>query len=112
MSLRSAEPMRTMSSRKSGGEDNSLGATPTPTLLTATNDEWSYLGIRCADERSNTERSTNLCRADHEMRGSDLARIDRVVICGLHRVNNKSSPTRCAPGIGKCCPWLNRAYFP
>ena len=110
-SLFSVKTVRPMRSGESSRKDNRLCAAPTPPLLTTTYDQRSNLGIRRADQCSNTERSADLGRADHEMRSSDLARIDRVVVRRLHRIDNKCPTTRCAPRSGERCPRLDRAYF-
>lgn len=111
MSLCSVEAVCTMRGGESGGENNGLRAAPTPALLAATNDEWSHLGIYRANERSDAERSADLGGADHEMRGSDFASINCVVVCRLHGIDNKGAATRCAPCSRERCPRLDRAYF-
>ena len=87
-SLFSMATVRPMRSGESGGKDNRLCAASTPALLATTNDQRSNLGICRADQCSNTERSAYLGRADHEMRGSDLSSINRVVVRRLHRIDN------------------------
>ena len=109
--LFSVKTVRPMRRGESSGKDNRLGAASTPALLSATNDQRSNLGIYCADQCSNTEGSANLGRADHEMRGSDLSSINRLVVRRLHRIDNECSTTRCAPRSGESCPRLDRAYF-
>jgi hypothetical protein len=87
-SLFSVKTVRPMRSGEASRKDNRLCAASTPALLSATNDQRSNLGIYCADQCSNAEGSANLGRADHEMRGSDLSSIDRVVVRRLHRIDN------------------------
>ena len=86
--LFSVETVRPMRSGESGGKDNRLCTAPTSALLATTNDEWSHLGLWCANQRGDAERPANLGGTDHEMRGSDLSSINRVVVRRLHRIDN------------------------
>jgi hypothetical protein len=57
--------VRAIGGSESGGKHNGLCATPTTALLAAANDEWSHLGIWRTDQRSDTERPTNLGGANN-----------------------------------------------
>jgi hypothetical protein len=107
--LFSVESVRAIRGGKSGGKDNRLCATPTTTLLTPTNNEWSHLDICRADERSNAERSTNLGRTHNKVCRSGRLGVKRVVVGSLYRINHECSAARCAPRGGEGRPRLNRA---
>jgi hypothetical protein len=107
--LFSVETVQAIRGCESGGKHDGLCATTTPALLATTSDEWSHLGLWCANQRGDAERPANLGGADHEMRGSDLASINCVVVCRLHGIDNKGATTRCAPCSRERCPWLDRA---
>ena len=83
--------MRPISRRKSGSEHDRLGTAATSALLSATNDHWANLCVWGADQRSDTERTADFGRTDHQMGGGNLVRADRVVEGGLHRINDQST---------------------
>ena len=107
--LYGVETVRAIRGGESGGKDDRLCATPTATLLAATDDEWSHLGIWCADQRGDAERSANLGGANNKMRSSGRAGVQLVVVCRLHRINYECAAAGCAPSGGKRRPRLDRA---
>jgi hypothetical protein len=89
--LFSVESVRAIRGGESGGKDNRLCAAPTTALLTSTNNDRSHLDIWCADERSDTERSTNLGRTHNKVCRSGRLGVKRVVVGSLYRINHKCS---------------------
>ena len=103
------ETVRAIRGGESSGKDDRLCAAATAALLAATDDEWPHLGIWCADQRGDAERSTDLGGANNKMRSSGRLGVQLVVICRLHRVNHECSAAGCAPSGGERRPRLDRA---
>jgi len=103
------EAVRAIRGGESSGKHNCLCAAATAALLTATNDEWSHFGIRCADQRGDAEWSTDLGGADNKVCRSGLLEVECAVIGGLHRIDNECAAARCAPRGGEHGPRLDRA---
>jgi hypothetical protein len=85
------ESVRAIRGGESGGKHNRLCAAPATALLTSTNNEWSHLDIWCADERSDTERSTNLGRTHNKVCRSGRLGVKGVVVGSLYRINHECS---------------------
>ena len=107
--LCSVKTVRAIRGGESGGKDNRLCAAATPALLTATDDEWSHLGVCRTNQRGDAERSANLGGANNKMRSSGRLGVQFVVVCRLHRVNHECAAAGCAPSGGECRPRLDRA---
>jgi hypothetical protein len=103
------ETVRAIRGGESSGKHNCLCAAATAALLTATNDEWSHFGVRCADQRGDAEWSTDLGGADNKVCRSGLLEVECAVIGGLHRIDNECAAARCAPRGGEHGPRLDRA---
>jgi hypothetical protein len=85
--LFSVATVRTIRGGESGGKDNRLCAAATAALLTATDDEWSHLGICRTNQRGDAERSADLRRANNKMRRSGRLGIKGMVVGSLYRIN-------------------------
>jgi hypothetical protein len=81
------ETVRAIRGGESSGKDDRLCAATTAALLTTTDDEWSHLGIWCADQRGDAEWSADLGGAHNKMRSSGRLGVQLVVVCRLHRIN-------------------------
>jgi hypothetical protein len=89
--LFSVESVRAIRGGESGGKDNRLCAAPTSALLATTNDEWSHLGLWCADQRGDAERPANLGGTNNKVCGSGRLGVKRVVVGSLYRINHECS---------------------
>jgi hypothetical protein len=89
--LFSVESVRAIRGGESGGKNDRLCAAPTTALLTSTNNDRSHLDIWCADERSDTERPTNLGRTYNKVCRSGRSGVKRVVVGSLYRINHECS---------------------
>jgi hypothetical protein len=107
--LCSVETVRAIRGGESGGKGDRLCTAATAALLTTTDDEWSHLGIWCADQRGDAERSADLGGAHNKMRSSGRAGVQFVVVCRLYRINHERSAAGCAPSGGERRPRLDRA---
>jgi hypothetical protein len=107
--LCSVETVCAIRGGESCGKHDGLCATATPALLAAANNEWSHLGIWCADQRGDAERSADLGGAHNKMRSSGRAGVQLVVVCRLHRVDYECSAAGCAPSGGERRPRLDGA---
>jgi hypothetical protein len=85
--LFSVATVRTIRGGESGGKDDRLCAAATAALLTATDDEWSHLGICRTNQRGDAERSADLGRANNKMRRSGRLGIKGMVVGSLYRIN-------------------------
>jgi hypothetical protein len=91
--LFSVKLVRTICGGESGSQGDRLRPTSTAALLTTAYDEGAHLGIWGADQRSDTERSADLCRTDNEVFCSNLSNVYRALICRLHRINHERAAT-------------------
>jgi hypothetical protein len=89
--LFSVATVRAIRGGESGGKDDRLCTAPTSALLATTNNEWSHLDICRADERSDTERPTNLGRTHNKVCRSGRLGVKRVVVGSLYRINHECS---------------------
>ena len=90
--LFSVETVRSMRSGESGGKDNRLCTAPTSALLATTSDEWSHLGLWCANQRGDAERPANLGGTNNKVCCSSRLGIKGVVIGSLYRIDHECSP--------------------
>jgi hypothetical protein len=87
----SVKTVRAIRGGESSGKDNRLCAAPTSALLATTNDEWSHLGLWCADQRGDAERPANLGGTNNKVCGSGRLGVKGVVVGSLYRINHECS---------------------
>ena len=85
------ETVRAIRGGESGGKDNRLCSSPTPALLATTNDEWSHLGLWCADQRGDAERPANLGGTNNKVCRSSRLVIKGVGVGSLYRIDHECS---------------------
>ena len=89
----SVETVRAIRGGESSGKDNRLCTAPTSALLATTNDEWSHLGLWCANQRGDAERPANLGGTNNKVCGSGRLGVKGVVVGSLYRINHECSAT-------------------
>ena len=87
----SVKTVRAIRGGESGGKDNRLCTAPTSALLATTNDEWSHLGLWCANQRGDAERPANLGGTNNKMCRSGRLGVKGVVVGSLYRINYECS---------------------